>query len=82
MREVGLFEAKTKLSELVADVEAGDTVTITRRGVPVARLVPLERKRDRAEALRALRALGEKIRAEGGGFTVEEILEWRAEGRR
>lgn len=34
-----LRDAKTRLSELVARVEAGDTVTITRHGRPVARLV-------------------------------------------
>ena len=39
MKEVAVYEAKTRLSELLADVERGDTVTITRRGVPVARLV-------------------------------------------
>jgi prevent-host-death family protein len=40
MREVAVFEAKTKLSELLDDVERGEQVAITRRGVPVARLVP------------------------------------------
>lgn len=40
MREVGVLEAKTRLSELLDAVEAhGETVTITRRGKPVARLV-------------------------------------------
>lgn len=38
---VGAFEAKTHLSELLARVEAGETVTITRHGHPVARLVPV-----------------------------------------
>lgn len=37
---VGAFEAKTKLAELLDKVEAGETVTITRRGKAVARLVP------------------------------------------
>jgi len=32
MREVGSFEARIHLSELLAAVEAGETVTITRRG--------------------------------------------------
>ena len=41
--EVGLFEAKTHLSELVDKVASGaDDVVITRRGKPVARLVPIE----------------------------------------
>ena len=38
---VGAFEAKTHLSELLARVEAGEQVTITKHGRPVARLVPM-----------------------------------------
>ena len=41
MREVGAFEAKTHLSELLAAVEAGEMITITRRGKPVAELRPV-----------------------------------------
>jgi len=39
MKIVPVFEAKNRFSELIAAVEQGDQVTITRRGVPVARLV-------------------------------------------
>jgi prevent-host-death family protein len=39
MKTVPVFEAKNRFSELIAAVEHGDEVTITRRGVPVARLV-------------------------------------------
>ena len=39
MKEVAVYEAKTRLSELLADVEQGEQITITRRGLPVARLV-------------------------------------------
>jgi prevent-host-death family protein len=53
MITVGSFEAKTKLAELLDKVEAGETVTITRRGKAVAKLVPAavdaeERARRRA----------------------------------
>jgi prevent-host-death family protein len=41
MITVGSFEAKTKLAELLNKVEDGETVTITRRGKPVARLMPM-----------------------------------------
>ncbi|WP_211483267.1 type II toxin-antitoxin system Phd/YefM family antitoxin [Deferrisoma camini] len=40
--QVGAFEAKTHLSRLLAAVERGERVTITRRGKPVAVLVPPE----------------------------------------
>ncbi|MBY0336638.1 MAG: type II toxin-antitoxin system prevent-host-death family antitoxin [Acetobacteraceae bacterium] len=36
------YTAKAKLSELLDRVEAGEEVTITRRGKPVAKLVPVE----------------------------------------
>ncbi len=38
MDTVNLAEAKAHLSELLDRVEAGDTIEITRRGKPVARL--------------------------------------------
>jgi prevent-host-death family protein len=40
MTEVGIEEAKTTLSRLVERARAGEEVIITRRGEPVARLVP------------------------------------------
>lgn len=38
--EIAIKDAKAKLTKLVAAVEAGEAVTITRRGVPVADIVP------------------------------------------
>jgi prevent-host-death family protein len=40
MKEVGTFEAKTRLSALLDEVASGVEVVITRRGVAIARLVP------------------------------------------
>jgi len=40
--EVGVRELKAKLSEHLARVKAGATLTVTERGRPVARLVPVE----------------------------------------
>lgn len=40
MREVGAYEAKTHLSSLLDRVAAGESITITRHGVPVAVLSP------------------------------------------
>jgi prevent-host-death family protein len=49
MTRVGMHQAKTQLSQLVAAVEAGEEVVIERRGTPVARLIPFEKpKRSRA----------------------------------
>lgn len=78
MRDVGSFEAKTHFSELLAAVEAGETVTITRRGKPVAQLVPVRgRGPDRIAALRRLQRIGA-----GARMAVEEILSARDDGRR
>lgn len=71
-------EAKTRLSELLARVEAGEEVTIARGDVPVARLVPVAR-RDNARAAVA-DILG--VRADLAATTPEELAAWRAEGRR
>jgi len=51
VREVPIYEAKTRLSELIAAVESGERVLITRRGVPVAQLVAVadRDKRQRQE---------------------------------
>jgi prevent-host-death family protein len=40
--EIGAFEAKNRLSELLRGTEAGRSFVITRRGRAVARLVPAE----------------------------------------
>ena len=57
--EVGAFEAKNKLSELLERAERGEEIVITRRGRPVAKLVPLGPRLDQAAA----RAAVEEIRA-------------------
>jgi prevent-host-death family protein len=47
---ISLADAKAHLSELVDRVEAGDSVDITRRGKPVARLTAMARPRKRIDA--------------------------------
>lgn len=39
---VNIHEAKTTLSRLIARVEAGEEVVLTRRNVPVVRLLPVQ----------------------------------------
>jgi len=78
MRQVGAFEAKTHLSELLAAVEAGEEITITRRGRAVARLVPVAPAAGRGAALARIAALRKRT----GGLTVADILSARDEGRR
>lgn len=40
MADIGAYEARTRFSELLDRVEAGERITITRHGRPVARLLP------------------------------------------
>ena len=42
-RTVDVGDAQAQLSDLIARAEAGENVIITRDGIPVARIVPLER---------------------------------------
>ena len=44
MDSYSLAEAKTHLSALIERVDAGETVEITRRGKPIANIVPAGRK--------------------------------------
>lgn len=82
MREIGAFEAKTHLSELLAAAEAGESVLITRRGAPVARLVPAGQGRDRAAAVARVGVLRAKLAGQGCTLGRTEILAARDEGRR
>ena len=42
--QVNLYEAKTRLSQLVDQAAAGEEVIIARNGRPVAKLVPIQRQ--------------------------------------
>lgn len=55
--EIGSYEAKTKLPELLRGVQAGKRYTITLRGEPIADLVPAEgtKQADVAAAVEAMR---------------------------
>lgn len=58
MESVGLFEAKTHLSELIARAERGEEVIITRHNKPVAKLVPMPASQpDQAVRTAAVQAL-------------------------
>ncbi len=40
LQEIGSYDAKTKLPEILRRVEAGESFTITNRGKPVADVIP------------------------------------------
>jgi prevent-host-death family protein len=57
MDSVGSFEAKTNFSALLERVERGEQIIITRRGKPVARLVPMAPPKKVSDAMAKLREL-------------------------
>lgn len=59
--EINVYAAKTHLSRLIDQVNAGEEVVITRHGRPVARLVPIEAGKPRRPGL-----------LEGQGFWIAE----------
>lgn len=75
--EVGLFDAKTRLSELVERASGGEAILITKRGKPVARLLPLDTPSAIEEALGKL-AIARASSSSGPG-TLRELID---EGRR
>jgi prevent-host-death family protein len=82
MREVGAFEAKNKLGQLLDLVERGEEIIITRHGREVARLVPPKQafNRDQARAaVRRIRERAEKLKL--GPFEWTEWKSYRDEGR-
>jgi prevent-host-death family protein len=78
MKQVGVYEAKTQLPRLLDEVEQGETITITRYGRPIARIVPLRsRRRTVREVIEAIKEFrrGHTL----NGLTIKELIE---EGRR
>jgi prevent-host-death family protein len=77
--EIGSYDAKTKLPELLREVQAGRRYTITLRGKPVADLVPVGRagEGENRKAVAAMRALP-RIK----GVAAADLERWTAEGRR
>jgi prevent-host-death family protein len=56
MSTVTLAEAKTHLSHLLDQVEAGEEVVITRRGQPIARITPVEKPKQPVKSLTEFRS--------------------------
>ena len=73
MRSVGAFEAKTHLAALLDAVSAGERITMTRHGRPVARLVPpvCEVQASVAETIAGLRRFSQGQTL--GGLSIAEL---------
>jgi prevent-host-death family protein len=79
MKTVGAFDAKTHLNQLLKQVSKGETIRITLRGIPVAKLVPAEESeaKDLKQTVREIREI--RKGASLKGLTIRELIN---EGRR
>ena len=82
MDQVSVFDAKNRLSALLDQVEKGHEIVITRRGKPVARLVPTSETNRSQAAVEKLRLLRDSIAARGERLPWPELKGYRDEGRR
>lgn len=72
-RHVKIGEAKTHLSALLNEVEAGDDIVICRGEVPIAQFTRIDHAQEHA----ALRTVMRRERAKQKIVTRAEILAWR-----
>jgi len=75
--DIGTYEAKTHFAELLAGVEAGKDYTITKRGRPIARIVPYKGGESRRAAIVA--TLVDFRHEDGATFDIRAAIK---EGRR
>ncbi|MBB4660840.1 type II toxin-antitoxin system Phd/YefM family antitoxin [Conexibacter arvalis] len=75
MREIGIRQLKSEASALIDQVEHGEVMTVTRRGKPVARLVPA----GMAPGMARLVAEG-RVRWSGRRASLPEAVELRGDG--
>ena len=75
-RYVKVGEAKTHLSALLAEVEAGEDLVLCRGATPIARVTPHVDRREHAVLCATLR----RERAKQRAVTTSELLSWRHEG--
>jgi prevent-host-death family protein len=80
-QEIGAFEAKTHFAQVIQKVEGGTDYVITRRGRPVAKIIPFapEPEMTFKEAVAGLIEMRKLYRGEPGSFNLREAIE---EGRR
>lgn len=77
IKTVGAYEAKTKLPELLDQVERGRTIVITRHARNVARLVPDGQPNVDRSVFQRIRALRSKLSLPKGETTRDLIIAGR-----
>lgn len=86
MRQIPIAAFKDRVSEFIAAAEAGEEVMITRHGKVAARLLPPDDLKERSArarlAMARLKLMRDKMRAEGRTTSIDEMIEWKNEGRK
>ena len=78
--DIPIYDAKNRLSALLAAVQKGAEFTITNRGQPVARLVPVTPVRDPAAVAAAVARIREMRKGLSlGGLKIKDLIN---EGRK
>ena len=78
LEEIGSYDAKTKLPEILRRVETGESFTITNRGKPIADLIP-SRAKSRQKAKSAIENL---LKMKKPIIRDDDLKELRESGRR
>jgi prevent-host-death family protein len=83
MKSVGSYEAKTHLPRLLSQVEKGESITITKRGKPIAVLSPAQAvaEQDVSAVIAQFRAYSKEQARAHGSLKPREIKEMIEEGR-
>ena len=83
MKSVGSYEAKTHLPRLLSEVEKGATITITKRGRPIAVLSPAQAtaERDVSAIIAEFRTYSREQARKHGPLTAREIKDMIEDGR-
>lgn len=51
MKKMGAFEVKTHLSQILEEVKGGEEILITKRGTPIALIIPYDKPRPSQKSL-------------------------------
>ena len=78
LEEIGSYDAKTKLPEILRRVEAGESFTITNRGKPIADMVPSRT----GSRLKAQAAIANILKAKMHTVSDESLADLKEAGRK
>ncbi|MDT0595926.1 type II toxin-antitoxin system Phd/YefM family antitoxin [Glaciecola petra] len=74
--EIGAYDAKTKLPELLRRAERGESFTITNRGKPVAQIVPVQEEKATEQIINEIQEL------RGQYLTSNELRAYKEDGKK